>query len=154
MRRIIIAIAALGLLTAAAAPRVSGAAAKTIMHERHEGMEKIGKATKLLAREIKSGTPDMAALRTNAATMNALARKSSLWFPQGTGPEAGKTRALADVWNKPEDFAARMKTFQLASARLNAAARAGDTAAATAAFGDLGKSCKACHDLYRSEDKH
>ncbi|MEO7564975.1 MAG: cytochrome c [Sphingomicrobium sp.] len=154
MRRIFIAIAGIGLLTAAATPRVSGAAAKTIMHERHEGMGKIGKVMKMLARELKSGSPDMAVVASNTATMNALAKKSSLWFPKGSGSEAGKTRALAEIWNKPEDFAAKMKAFQLASAKLSAAARSSDTAASTAAFGDLGKSCKACHDPYRSEDKN
>ena len=137
--------------SAVAAAAVSGAKAKAVMHERHDGMEKVGKAMKLLARQIKSGAPDMAVVKTNAAAMNGLARKSSAWFPAGTGPAAGKTGAKAEIWQKPDDFAAKMKAFQSAAAGFNAAAQGGNAASVTAAFGDLGKSCKSCHDSYRTE---
>lgn len=140
--------------SAVAAAAVSGAKAKAVMHERHEGMEKVGKAMKLLARQIKSGAPDMAVVKTNAAAMNGLAQKSSTWFPAGTGPNAGKTRAKADIWQKPDDFTAKMKAFQSASAGLNTAAQGGNPELLTAAFGNLGKSCKSCHDSYRTEVHH
>lgn len=172
MRKTIIACAAIGALAgcgqqepandtmlgqamvAAPAPaRVSPAKAKAVMHERHEGMELVGKTNKILNRELK-GTPDMAVVRNAAATMNGLARKASGWFPAGTGPDVGKTGAKAEIWQKPDDFAAKMKAFQAAANNLNSAARGGNAAAITAAYGDLGKSCKGCHDSYRSKMKH
>jgi len=137
---------------APASATVSGAKAKSVMHERSDGMKKVGKAMKILGAQIKSGTPDMTAVKTAAAAMDGLARKSSTWFPAGTGPDAGKTRAKAEIWLKPQDFAAKVKGFQTAAANFNAAAQTGNAATATASLGELGKSCKACHDNYRSDE--
>ena len=172
MRKTIIAIAAIvmlaacnrqepaqnttlgGAMVAAAAPaRISPARAKAVMHERHEGMELVGKTNKVLNRELK-GTPDMAVVRNAAATINGLARKASGWFPAGTGPDVGKTGAKAEIWQKPEDFAAKMKAFQAAANSFNAAAQSGNVAATTASFEALGKTCKSCHDSYRGKMEH
>ncbi len=70
----------------------------------------------------------------------------------GTGPDVGKTDARAEIWQKPEDFAAKADSFNKAGMAFQAAARGTDVAAMKAAHGDLGKSCKACHDLYREEE--
>ena len=130
-------------------------AALKLMHDRHEGMEDIGDATKALGRETKSDSPDLAAIRTHAATIARLAPQVSAWFPPGTGPDVGKTRAKAEIWQKPEDFAAKTRDFQAAARSFDAAASAGDVAAIKASFGELGKTCKACHDPYRApEDDH
>ena len=138
--------------SAPAAAPVSKEEAAKIMHERHEGMEKIGKATKALGREMKNDAPDLAVIRTSAATIAELAPKTSVWFPAGTGPDVGKTHAKAEIWQKPEDFAAKTKDFQAAAASFNEAAKSSDVAAIKVRFGDLGKSCKACHDSYRKKD--
>ena len=137
--------------TPAAAP-VSKEEAAKIMHERHEGMEKIGKATKAVGREIQAATPDLAVVRTSAATIGDLAPKASSWFPAGTGPDVGKTHARAEIWQKPEDFAAKAKQFQDAAAAFKSAADAGDLTQIKERFGDLGDTCKACHDTYRHKD--
>ena len=126
--------------------------AKTIMHVRHERMEEIGDAMKLVSRELKGVTPDLAKVRNGAGTIARLAPQVTDWFSPGTGPDVGKTEAKAAIWQKPEDFAAKRDTFQRAAAAFNSAARGNDLAAIKAAHGDLGKSCKACHDLYREED--
>ena len=125
--------------------------AKAVMHERHEGMEQVGKVMKQLSRDIKDEPLNLGAVRASAAKMDELARKAGNWFPAGTGPEAGKTHAKAEIWQKPQDFAAKMEAFQRASTGFHSAAKAGNVAAAKAAFGDVGKSCKACHDLYRAK---
>lgn len=143
------------LATASAEPlgtAVSGEAAKKLMHDRHEGMEEIGDAMKLITRELKRDAPDLAKVRQGAGTISRLAPQASAWFPPGTGPDVGKTEAKAEIWQKPEDFAAKMKTFEQAAQRFNQVAQGSDLAAIRAAQGDLGKSCKACHDLYREED--
>ena len=134
---------------------VSGEQAKKLMHDRHEGMEDIGDAFKVISREMKAAAPNLGAVRENASVMTRLAPQASGWFPPGTDPTVGKTRAKAEVWQKPEDFAAKMRVFQQAAQAFNAAAQGGDAAAMKAAHGDLGKSCKACHDPYRApEDDH
>ena len=126
--------------------------AKAVMHQRHEGMEQIGKVMKQLSRDMKAEPLNLNAVRPSAAKMDELARKAGNWFPAGTGPAAGKTEAKAEIWQKPEDFAAKRTDFQQAAERFNAVAQGDDVAAIRAAHGDLGKSCKACHDLYREED--
>jgi cytochrome c556 len=128
-------------------------AALKLMHARHENMEKIGKAFKLAGRELKAGAPNLATVRSSAATIAGFAPKVPSWFPSGTGPDVGKTLAKPEVWQKPADFAAKAKTFREAALAFNATAKAGDMAAITASFADLGKTCKACHDNYRSEIK-
>ena len=144
--------AAAGKSNAVLGPAIAGDQAKTLMHERHEGMEDIGDAFKLANRELKGASPDVAAIRTAAAAIADGAAKSSGWFPPGTGPDIGKTRAKAQIWQKPEDFAAKDKTFQEAAVAFKAAADSGDLNAIRAQAGELGKACKACHDPFRAPE--
>ena len=132
---------------------VDAATAKKLMHERHEVMEKIGKATKSASRELKSDAPNMQAVKAAAATIAQASQNVGTLFPPGSGPEAGKTHALPAVWEKPQDFAAKAHDFQQAATAFDAAAKSGDVAAVKARFEALGKTCKACHDGYRAKDK-
>lgn len=134
--------------------RAKPAQVKAIMHERHEGMEAVGKANKILHREADASSPDMAAVKASAARMNAMAQRSSRWFRAGTGPEAGKTGAKAEIWKNPKDFAAKLQAFQIAARNYNAIAARGDAAGVKANWRQLGNTCKACHDLYRSDMHH
>lgn len=140
-------------VTPAAAAPASKAEALKLMHERHEGMEDIGDAFKLLGREMKSDAPDLAAVRSASATVARLAPEVSGWFPPGTGPDVGKTRAKPAIWEKPEDFAAKTRAFQAAALAFDRTAKGDDAAAIKASFGEVGKTCKACHDPYRAEKK-
>lgn len=133
---------------------VSGDEAKTVMHERHEGMETIGKTSKALKRQLDSGSPDMTAVRAGAAQIADLSNKASGWFHAGTGPDVGKTGAKPEIWQTPDDFVVKLHNFQGAAKAFNVAAMSGDAAATRAKFGELGQSCKACHDKYRKEMHH
>ena len=138
---------------AAPAAPVTPDEAKSLFHERHEGMEAIGKATKRIKQTLDSGSSDMDAIRTAAAKIDELAGKSSGWFPAGTDKTVlPKTRALPAIWEKPEDFAAKDRQFQQAAKALKAAADSGDANGVKSRFADLGKTCKACHDTYRAEE--
>ena len=134
--------------------RVSGPQAAQIMHARHEGMESIGKNGKAINRELTSSAPNMAAVHAGAAVIADLSRKASGWFPEGTGPEVGKTGAKPEIWQNPQDFAAKLHNFQVAAAAFNAAAASGDVGVTNARFNDLEGACKACHDKYRAEMHH
>jgi cytochrome c556 len=137
-----------------AVTRVSGAEAKRIMHERHEGMETIGKANKALHREVDRGSPNLGAVRASAKTIAELSRKASGWFAQGTGPEVGKTGAKPAIWQNPQDFALKLRDFQAEARAFNAAAAGHDVELIRTQYGDLNNACKACHDKYRLEMKH
>jgi cytochrome c556 len=125
-----------------------------VMHDRHEGMETIGDANKSLRRELQSSSPDPVAVRLAAGQIAQLSRRASGWFPRGSGPNLGKTGAKPEIWQDPKDFSAKLAAFQRAALALNAAAAAGDMGAAKARYADIGGTCKACHDKYRSEMKH
>jgi cytochrome c556 len=134
------------------APPATKEAALKLMHERHEGMEDIGDAFKVLGREMKADAPNLDAVRTNATTVARLAPQVSRWFPAGTGPDIGKTRAKPEIWQKPEDFAAKTRAFQAAAGSFDATAKGSDVAAIKTSYGEVGKTCKACHDLYRAPE--
>jgi cytochrome c556 len=144
------ATTALALITTS----VSGADAKRIMHERHEGMEAIGKANKALRRELEGSSPDLGVVRSSAGKIAELSRKASGWFPQGTGPDIGRTGAKPAIWQNPEDFATKLGAFQKAAKAFNSIAAGNDVNAIHANLAELGKACKACHDKYRSEMHH
>ena len=136
-----------------AVPSVKGADAPRIMHERHEGMEAIGKANKAIHRGL-DGTPDLATVRSGAGKIAELSKQATGWFPAGTGPDVGKTGAKPEIWQDPKDFAAKLRNFQVAAQAFNAAASGNDLAAISAKYGALGQACKACHDKYRTEMHH
>lgn len=151
MRLSVVASLTLLATAAAVAAPLSKQAALKIMHERHEGMEAVGKANKTLRREISADRPNVATIRSSANAMAHLAARSGKWFPAGTGPEVGKTGARPEIWQKPADFAAKTRDFQAASKALQQAAARGDLAAVKSGYARLGGTCKACHDPYRSE---
>ena len=126
--------------------------ALALMEERHENYEKIGDAMKVIGRELKDDSPDLAQVRQNADVIATLAPQVKTWFPEGTGPDVGKTDAKAEIWQKPDDFAAKARDFEQAALAFRTVAQGNDVAAIQAAQGNLGKSCKACHDLYREKD--
>jgi cytochrome c556 len=155
MRRVTIAVGMIAVFAAAAvaAPLTKGRAL-AIMHQRHEGMEKIGDTNKLLRREITSSSPFVPAIQSGAATIAGLSVKATGWFPRGTGPELGKTGARPQIWQTPQDFIAKLHNFQGAAQAFNAAAKSGDMNAIKARYADLNGACKACHDKYRMDMHH
>lgn len=155
MRIVPIAVATMTALAATAGlAAVSGNKAKQISHERHEGMESIGKAYKVLHREFDSPAPNAAAVQASANQVASLAAKSSSWFAKGSGPEVGKTGAKPEIWQNWADFVAKNRAFQQSAQAFRAIAAKGDMTAAKASYADLGGTCKACHDKYRMDMHH
>ncbi len=151
----LIAFATVVFLSAAVAAKpLSKPAALELMHDRHENMEKIGDATKVAGRALRSDSPDLGAIRKSAATIAGFAPKVRGWFPAGTGPDVGKTYAKPEVWNQPADFTRKAAEFNSAARAFNAAAKTGDLPRIRSAFAAMGKTCKSCHDTYRSEHEH
>jgi len=122
-----------------------------LMKQRHKDFEKIGQVMKGVGRELKTESPNLAVVRTEAATIAELASQVPSWFPDGTGPDVGKTEARAEIWEKTEDFSAKIETFRTAAEAFSANAKGTDLGAIRSAHSNLGKSCKGCHDLYREE---
>jgi cytochrome c556 len=132
--------------------RLSLGDAAKIMHDRHEAMEGLGKAMKDLHRELDSGKPDINVIRVQTATMASTAAKIPAFFPAGTGPDVGKTRAKPEVWTQKDLFSHKAKDFLAASLAIDAAARTGDVNKVMALHDNVDKACKACHDPFRAPE--
>lgn len=142
-----------GAPAAAAAP-VSGAQAAAIMKTRHDGMEEMGKALKTLHRDLDSDDPNVGEIRGAAATIYKNSKAASAWFPAGTGPEAGKTGAKPEIWQNPQDFAAKLAALQHYAQQYYQASITGDVGTLKANEDTIAGTCKACHDKYRAEMNH
>jgi cytochrome c556 len=157
MNRVLRSVVVATLLVPAVAlmAQASEPAAKTAFQKaRHDHYHELGDAFKVIRDEAKGDTPDLAKVKSAAKVVDqaAAAAEQSKWFPAGSGPEAGKTLALPAIWSKPDDFKAAMKMFSDAAPKLTAAANSGDAAAIKTAFGDVGKTCKNCHDNFRAKE--
>jgi len=123
-----------------------------IMHARHEAMEGLGKAIKTLHRELDARKPDINVIRAQTSTMAADGAKIPSWFPAGTGPDVGKTRAKAEIWKQQDVFARKAKDYAAAAQAIDAAAKAGDVNKVMALHENVDKACKACHDPFRAPE--
>ena len=103
-----------------------------------------------MAAMVKNKMPYDAALFTKHAERVAFLAHLPL---EGFIPDSlvGDTTAKQDVWDNAVDFKAKMETTIEESAKLVTVAQGGDLDAIRPQFGAVGKSCKSCHDDYRTE---
>jgi cytochrome c556 len=150
-RRISVTAAAAGIAAVAASVVAWAATPVELQKARHEHYEKLGEAFKTV-RDNSRGTPNFAVLEKAAAEIQQATENQARWFPKGTGPEAGKTRALPEIWSKPDDFSAAQKMFADRAPALTAAVKSKDAEAVGKAFRELGGACKNCHDNFRAPE--
>jgi cytochrome c556 len=125
-----------------------------VMHARHEHYEEMGKAMKGINTQLKSGSPDLTLVRRNAAVIAGYGPQVLTWFPEGSGPETGRrTRAKAEIWSDAETFRQRALAFEAEAANFNRIAQGTDVEAIRTAHGELGTSCKNCHDRFRGPEE-
>jgi cytochrome c556 len=151
LKRRISVIAAAAFSGVAVAVVALAATPAEIQKTRHEGYEALGEAFKAV-RDNSRGTPDWAALEKAVKVVQKTSVDQANWFPKGSGPEAGKTRALPEIWSKPADFAAAQKAFSDKAPALAAAITAKNADALGKAFKELGGTCKNCHDSFRAPE--
>jgi cytochrome c556 len=145
-------IMALGLaLTAgAAAAGLTGAEAAK---DRQVHFKEMGKAMKTISDQLKSGAPDQSLVKIQTALIADHAKALPSWFPADSGPSTGvKMQALPVVWTDKANFAAKAHNLQVAAAKLNAVAQAGDTTDFIPALKATGGACKSCHEIFRQKD--
>jgi cytochrome c556 len=71
-------------------------------------------------------------------------------FPAGS--DKGKTRAKPGIWENMDDFSSKLADFRREAAKMAEVAASGDKGAIQAQLGATGKTCKSCHDEYKSKD--
>ena len=92
---------------------------------------------------------DAAVFASRATNVAALASIPHEGFI--TGSDTGKTDALAKIWQDKADFDSKMLTFQENATKLAVVAKTDDQNKIKQAFGETGKSCKGCHDVYKKD---
>jgi cytochrome c556 len=97
---------------------------------------------------VKGQAPyDAAQIKANVDVLKTLSALP--WAAFGPGTEGGDARP--EVWSDAAGFKQKQQALQDNIVKLSAAADAGDFDKLRAAFGDVGASCKACHDAYRKK---
>lgn len=91
----------------------------------------------------------------NAIAGIANSGMGKLYLPgtdKGTGYH--ETKVKAELFTDKEGVGTVAKAFNAAANEMAKVAATGDAAAVKVAFGELGKSCKGCHEKYKVEEKH
>jgi cytochrome c556 len=141
-------LAALGAL--ALAPLVLPAAAQNtgVIKERQEAMKAVGKSAKTAGQMLKGEVPfDPATAAELFATMHASAEKFGGLFPEDS-KTGEKTEAAPAIWEKPDEFKAKLAKFD-GDITAAIAAKPADLDAFKAAFQAVGANCKGCHQEFR-----
>jgi cytochrome c556 len=123
-----------------------------VQKARHDHYKDLGDSFKSVRDLSHASTPDWVAIEKAATAVNEASVDQQRWFPTGSGPEAGKTRALPEIWSKPDEFTDAQKKFADAAAKLLAVSRTHDPAALQDAFKNTGGACKNCHETFRGPE--
>lgn len=149
MRKTLV-LAVIGAL--AAGTMVGGAtiafAQADVIKARQENRKQTAAAMRAIKGIIDAKGPTTGAVE-QAAKLKTLEAAFVKQFPAGS--DKGETKALPAVWSDMAGFAAASKAADAAYDKLAVAAGSGDMAALTAAFGETGKACGACHDKFRAK---
>lgn len=100
--------------------------------------------------QLKADKPNFQVIQENVAILDTVNKLFFDAFPANSEMLAN-TRAKSEVWTNPAKFKEGAERLNAEVARLAAAARTTDVAATRAAFGEVGKTCKGCHDEFRRE---
>lgn len=75
------------------------------------------------------------------------------WNAFAAGTEKGApTKADLKIWNEQDKFKESSEKMQQGVTKLSQTVKGGDEKAIKSAIGDLGKTCKSCHDDYRLKE--
>lgn len=102
--------------------------------------------------QLKSSTPNIQVIQSSAALVETMSKLPYEAFIPGS--ESGgtpPTRAKPEVFKDGDKIKTLADKMQTEVVKLNTVAKGGDIGAIRAQFGEVGKSCKACHDDYRKD---
>lgn len=104
---------------------------------------------KILARSMLQlkNSPNVTSMKAPATAIAVTSRKLANMWPEGSG--GSSTRAKSEIWDKMADFKAKMMNMQNAADKLVSATGVADLGVAKSAFSGVGRTCGACHKLFR-----
>jgi len=151
-KSIIVAFALLGVGGFATIAISAEDLAAAVKERRHLMKDIVAPAAKLGGQMVKGVKPfDAAAAEKAMNEINGVPEKYVKLFPKGTAHgEIADSEAKAKIWEEFSDFEATAMKLKDASAQAAAAAAQGE-AAFKAAFTDMTKVCKDCHQTFREK---
>jgi cytochrome c556 len=127
-------------------------AAEDPIKERRQLMKDNGDAAKLLTAMLKGEKPyDAKEAQTSIKSINTSIAKFVTLFPNGT-ETGGDTAAKPEIWTDKAEFESIAKQLDAVTGKAAAAAPGGLDSFKTA-MGEVGKTCKSCHEKFRFEKK-
>ena len=118
-----------------------------VIEKRQQAMKGNSADAKAIKAAVES--KDYATIETKAKDIMGTAEKIPGLFPKGS--TTGKTKALPEIWEKPDDFAKAAKNLSKATGELAAAAKAKDDAAVGEKVKAVSGACGGCHKAFRAE---
>ena len=128
--------------------------AAAVKERRHLMKDIVGPAAKLGGQMVKGVKPFVAEAAAKAMNdINSVPDKYVMLFPKGTEHGAiADSKAKPAVWEDFDKFKATAAKLKDASAKAAGAAAQGKDAF-TAAFNDMTKVCKECHETFREKEE-
>ena len=125
----------------------------TAIEYRQSVYEVIGWNFKPMVAMVKGEAPyDKEAFAKRAANVAVMAPMALEGFTPGSDKgDKQKTKAKAAIWEKMDDFKAKMAKLTEESAKLAAISKTGTFDEIKKQFGVTGATCKACHDDYKQK---
>jgi cytochrome c556 len=162
MQKLIVVVCALLIVAIGASAAVSAEDLVAAVKERRDMMKNtVAPAAKLGGKMVKGTEPFDAAKAAKAMNeISGVPDKYVTLFPKGTEhggvadsqipDEDDRSEAKAEIWEDFDDFKAIATKLKDASAKAASAAEQGK-GTFTAAFNDMTKVCKQCHEKYREK---
>lgn len=104
-----------------------------------------------MARGITEYDAAMATMAAENIAAIASINQAPLWPEGSDGMSIDGTRAMPEIWDNFDDFAAKWAALATAAEGLPAAVGSG-VAGIGPALGPIGGTCKDCHDTYRAPE--
>src|SRR5687767_7450957 len=148
--KLLTAALALAALGGASLEALAQAKPADLVKQRQAAMTLQGKYFGPIGAMMKGAVPYNADIVSrNATYLEALSQMPWDGFHPSTQSE--KSKAKPSIYTDGPKVQAAIDSFQAATAKLGAAARAKDEAGVRAAFGAVAKGCGGCHDAYREK---
>ena len=148
LRRLTLTVALVGLAAGPVATYPAGAQNLDVIKQRQEAMKHIGGAAKSGGQMLKGEVAfDPAKAAEVFTVMASNAKDFGTWFPEDS-KTGGKTEAAPAIWEKPEEFKAKLTKFQSDIAAA-AESKPDSLDSFKTAFGSVAQNCKSCHQEFR-----
>jgi cytochrome c556 len=130
---------------------IAQARPEVLVKQRQAAMTLQGKYLGPIGGMLKGSIPyNPEIVARNASYLEVLTRMAWDGFDPRTKDEKN-TKAKPEIYTQPDKFKAAYETLQAETAKLAAAAKAGDQNAVRSTFGNVARACSSCHDNFRQE---